>query len=239
MDRLDKILASGGFGSRTEIKKILKSGIVSVDGAIIKDPSVHVDVAKNIITVDGAPFNYREHIYLMLNKPAGVVSATHDNKFKTVIDLVPQEYLHFEPFPAGRLDRDTEGLLLLTDDGKLAHDLLSPKKHVQKTYYAKIDQPVGQSDIDAFQEGVIIEHGYKTKPAQLKIISTGVENYIELTITEGKFHQVKQMFEAVGKKVLFLKRISFGPLLLDENLKLGEIRELTNEELESIGIPIL
>lgn len=231
MIRLDRMLSNSGFGTRKEVKYIVKAGRVEIDGIVIKDPSAHVDTYKSEILIDKKPFVYREFVYLMLNKPAGYVSATTDNQFPTVIDLVPDEYMHYELFPCGRLDKDTEGLLLITNDGQLSHNLLSPKKHVPKVYYAKIDKPVTEDDAKAFLQGVVLEDGYKTLPAQLNILSSGTPSIIELTIMEGKFHQVKRMFESVDKKVLFLKRVSFGPLILDNDLPIGEIRELTDSEL--------
>lgn len=170
----------------------------------------------------------------MMNKPPGVVSATEDHQDETVIDLLEIEDLVFDPFPVGRLDKDTEGLLLITNDGQLAHRLLSPKKHVPKTYFAVIDGEVTERDIEAFKNGVTLDDGYKTKPGELKILKSGLTSDIELTITEGKFHQVKRMFQAVGKRVIYLKRISMGPLKLDETLELGEYRELTDEELQKL-----
>ncbi len=232
--RIDKILANLGYGSRKEVKKLLKDGFVTVNGGTIKDPGSHADPKSDLITVNGLPVEYREFIYLMMNKPPGVISATEDSRDETVIDLLEMEDAIFEPFPVGRLDKDTEGLLLITNDGQLAHRLLSPKKHVPKTYYAVIDGTVTKTDIDAFQEGVVLDDGYKTKPGYLNILKSGIRSEIELTITEGKFHQVKRMFAAVGKRVVYLKRISMGPLQLDESLELGEYRELDQEELDAL-----
>jgi 16S rRNA pseudouridine516 synthase len=198
----------------------------------VKDPKQHVDTNKQSVTLNGEVIEYKEFIYLMMNKPQGVLSATEDSVGETVIDLLELEDQVYEPFPVGRLDKDTEGLLLITNDGQLAHRLLSPKKHVPKTYFAVIDQEVTHDDIKAFAEGVTLDDGYETKPGELKILKSGIHSDIELTITEGKFHQVKRMFEAVGKKVVYLKRISMGPLPLDETLELGEYRELTDEEIE-------
>ncbi|EOR23746.1 pseudouridine synthase [Niallia nealsonii AAU1] len=168
----------------------------------------------------------------MMNKPPGLISATEDTREETVIDILQIEDSVYNPFPVGRLDKDTEGLLLLTNDGKLAHQLLSPKKHVPKTYFAVIRGEVGEGDIAAFKKGVVLDDGYLTKPGDLVILKAGETSDIELTISEGKFHQVKRMFESVGKKVIYLKRISMGPLELDESLELGEYRELTEEEVE-------
>ncbi|NWQ43071.1 rRNA pseudouridine synthase [Bacillus sp. EB106-08-02-XG196] len=230
--RIDKMLANLGYGSRKEVKQLLKSGAVKIDDVIVKDAKQHVDTAKQIVTLNGEIIEYREFIYLMMNKPHGVLSATEDSVGETVIDLLELEDQVYEPFPVGRLDKDTEGLLLITNDGQLAHRLLSPKKHVPKTYFAVIDQEVTDEDVKAFAEGVTLDDGYEAKPGELKILKSGIRSDIELTITEGKFHQVKRMFEAVGKKVIYLKRISMGPLPLDESLELGEYRELTDEEVE-------
>ncbi|MBY0146524.1 pseudouridine synthase [Neobacillus niacini] len=232
--RIDKMLANLGYGSRKEVKQLLKSGAVKIDDVIVKDAKQHVDTNKQTVTLNGEVIEYKEFIYLMMNKPQGVLSATEDSAAETVIDLLELEDQVYEPFPVGRLDKDTEGLLLITNDGQLAHRLLSPKKHVPKTYFAVIDQEVTEDDVKAFAEGVTLDDGYETKPGELKILKSGLRSDIELTITEGKFHQVKRMFEAVGKKVVYLKRISMGPLPLDETLELGEYRELTEEEVEML-----
>jgi 16S rRNA pseudouridine516 synthase len=232
--RIDKLLANLGYGSRKEVKKVLKDGSVKINDVIVKDPKEHVDPKKDHVTLNGETIEYKEFIYLMMNKPPGVLSATEDYAGETVIDLLEMEDQVYEPFPVGRLDKDTEGLLLITNDGQLAHRLLSPKKHVPKTYFAVIDGEVTGSDVEAFQHGVTLDDGYETKPGQLKILKSGIRSDIELTITEGKFHQVKRMFEAVGKRVVYLKRMSMGPLLLDETLELGEYRELTDEEVEML-----
>jgi 16S rRNA pseudouridine516 synthase len=232
--RLDKLLANMGYGSRKEVKQLLKQKAVRVDDVVVKDSSMHVDPAKQNVSVFGERVEYVEFIYLMMNKPPGVISATEDKYDQTVIDLLEPMEQHFEPFPVGRLDKDTEGLLLITNDGQLAHDLLSPKKHVPKWYYAKIDGEVTQADIEAFKQGVTLDDGYHTKPGELKILASGEQSEIELMIQEGKFHQVKRMFEAVGKKVTYLKRLSMGSLVLDETLALGEYRDLTEEELKSL-----
>jgi 16S rRNA pseudouridine516 synthase len=234
--RLEKLLAHAGHGTRSEIKRIIKNGLVHVNGGPIKDGGLQVYPEQDQITVDGQKVTYREFIYLMLNKPQGVISATEDSRERTVLDLLKKEHAHFELFPAGRLDKDTEGLLLLTNDGKLAHNLLSPRKHVPKTYFAEIEGAVTEEDREAFQKGVALDDGYVTMPAKLFILApgdpvAGLVSKIELTIMEGKFHQVKRMFQAVGKKVVFLKRISMGPLLLDEHLLPGEYRELRVDEL--------
>ncbi|WBL14182.1 pseudouridine synthase [Sutcliffiella sp. NC1] len=232
--RLDKLLANSGYGSRKEVKKLLKSGAVKVDDKVVKDAKNHVNHETQFVTVFGEEVEYREFIYLMLHKPQGVLSATEDRSQKTVIDLLEEEDAMFEPFPVGRLDKDTEGLLLLTNDGQLAHQLLSPKKHVPKTYYAVILGEVTEEDIIAFKNGVTLDDGYVTMPADLTILKAGNQSEIELTIMEGKFHQVKRMFLSVDKKVTYLKRMKMGPLELDEELNLGEYRELTDEEISQL-----
>ncbi|MBC1361854.1 rRNA pseudouridine synthase [Listeria welshimeri] len=226
--RLDKLLSHTGFGSRKEVKPLLKSGAVVVNGTIQKDSKTQVNPDKDEITVHGTPVVYQEFVYFMLHKPQNVVSATEDNVSETVIDLLAQEDTLTNPFPVGRLDKDTEGLLIITNDGTLAHNLLSPKKHIDKTYYAKIDGEVLLEDVKAFAEGIALDDGYICKPARLEIINP---NEIKVTIQEGKFHQVKRMFAARGKTVSYLKRISMGQLQLDESLELGEYRPLTETEL--------
>jgi 16S rRNA pseudouridine516 synthase len=232
--RIDKMLANLGFGSRKEVKKLLKDGAVRINGAVVKDAKEHLNPNSDIVTINGEEVVYKEFIYLMMNKPPGVISATEDTRDETVIDLLEMGDQIYEPFPVGRLDKDTEGLLLITNDGQLSHRLLSPKKHVPKTYFAVIEGEVTESDIEAFRQGVTLDDGYFTKPGELVILKAGLMSDIELTITEGKFHQVKRMFQAVGKRVVYLKRISMGPLKLDESLELGEYRELTEEEIEEL-----
>lgn len=230
--RIDKFLANMGYGSRKEVKKLLKDGGVRIDSLPVKDAKAQVNVDVQEVTVYGELVEYKEFIYLMMNKPQEVISATEDAEQQTVIDLLQPEDAVFDLFPVGRLDKDTEGFLLLTNDGKLAHQLLSPKKHVPKKYYARVEGLVTEDDISAFRRGVMLEDGYVTKPGELTILRGDRISEIELVITEGKFHQVKRMFEAVGKKVIYLKRTEMGPLLLDEELELGQYRELTEEELQ-------
>jgi 16S rRNA pseudouridine516 synthase len=231
MMRLDKLLANMGFGSRKDVKQLVKSKRVVVNDIVAKDSGMNVDPNRDIVLLDGEKVEYKPFVYLMMNKPPGVISATEDKYDQTVIDLLAPEFSHYNPFPVGRLDKDTEGLLLLTNDGQLAHQLLSPKKDVIKTYYAKILGRVTEEDVVAFSKGVILEDGYQTKPAVLTVLTRGDISEIEVNITEGKFHQVKRMFEAIDKKVLYLKRLRMGELALDENLALGEYRELNVEEL--------
>ena len=229
--RLDKVLSNSGFGSRSEIRTLAKEGLIKVDGSTVYETSMHVDPENSNIEIRGTLLNYRRFIYVMMNKPAGVISATSDNKLRTAIDLLPEEFSCFDLFPAGRLDIDTEGMLLLTNDGQMAHDLLSPKKHVDKRYFAIIDGVVTDNDIKRFKEGVDLDDGYRTMPAELEIIKSGPRSVIELVLHEGKFHQVKRMFEAVGKKVNYLKRIQMGGLKLDNALEPGECRELSTDEV--------
>ncbi|EMT45210.1 pseudouridine synthase [Anoxybacillus flavithermus] len=231
MLRIDKLLANMGYGTRKEVKKLLKAGVVKVDGMTVKDAKTHVDPKEQVVTVWGEEVEYKPFIYLMMNKPKGVISATEDAVEETVVDLLEEEDRIFDPFPVGRLDKDTEGLLLLTNDGQLAHQLLSPKKHVPKTYEAIIDGEVTEEDVAAFQRGVVLDDGYETKPAKLVIVRSGLRSDVQITITEGKFHQIKRMFQAVGKRVVYLKRVQMGPLPLDETLEPGEYRELTDEEI--------
>lgn len=232
MERLDKIISNLGYGSRKEVKIMVKKGMVVVDGIIVKDSGMQIDPEKANIIINGEEINYRKYIYLMMNKPDGVVSATFDNYDETVIDLLHPEHQVFKPFPVGRLDKDTVGLLLLTNDGELNHKLLAPKSHVDKVYYARINLAVDENDIKAFNEGIVLDDGYKCMSAKLEILSTSEEgSEIQVTIQEGKYHQVKRMFQARGKKVVYLRRIKFGDLLLDESLEEGEYRELTEEEL--------
>ncbi|MEC0239088.1 pseudouridine synthase [Paenibacillus dokdonensis] len=234
--RLDKVLTHMGYGSRSEIKKYVKQGLIMVNDIRVKDSGLHVHPETDMILIDGEQVIYKEFVYVMLHKPPGVVSATEDNRDRTVLDLLAPELLAFEPFPVGRLDKDTEGLLLLTNDGKLSHELLSPKRHVPKTYLALVSGDVNGEDIEQFAKGVTLDDGYVTLPGELVILEQErqgdeVQSRIELTIHEGKFHQVKRMFESVGKKVIYLKRLRMGNLNLDASLKLGEYRELTDDEL--------
>jgi 16S rRNA pseudouridine516 synthase len=235
--RLDKIIAHAGLGTRSEIKLLVKSGAVTVNGAVAKDSGMQVDPQRDKLAVNGESILYREHVYLMMNKPPGVVSATEDTRERTVVDLLDEAYRRFSVFPVGRLDKDTEGLLLLTNDGALAHRLLSPRKHVPKTYYVRVLEQVDAADGEAFKRGVVLNDGYTTLPAELEILSRGDgggHSEVLLTIVEGKFHQVKRMFIAVDKRVVYLKRMSMGLLKLDESLQPGEYRELSSDELANL-----
>lgn len=227
--RLDKYLSNMGVGTRSEVKLLIKKGRVAVNGMRATGPEQKISEEQDEIRVDDQVIGYNKYEYLMLHKPAGVVTATEDKRDRTVLDLIDSP-LKKQLFPVGRLDKDTEGLLLLTNDGALAHQLLSPKKHVSKVYYARIAGCVTKEDVQAFSEGLDLGD-FTSMPAELKILSAGEESEIEVTVYEGKFHQVKRMFEAVGKKVLYLKRLSMGKLYLDERLEVGEYRPLTQEEI--------
>lgn len=228
--RLDKYISGCGYASRKDVKKIMKQGLVTVDGIICKRPEEQVSET-SVVCVDGEILHYREFVYLMLNKPQGYVSAVFDKKYPVVTELVDEEYAHFEVFPVGRLDIDTEGLLLLTNDGKFAHEMTSPKKNVYKRYFAVLDKDAESGDAEEFAKGMAFKD-FTAKSAKLEITDNPREVYIE--IAEGKYHQVKRMCERVGKKVVFLKRVAIGGLKLDENLEKGEIRELTQEELDML-----
>lgn len=230
--RLDKMLSNLGYGSRKEIRKMAKKGEIIVNGKGVSKADIHIDIENDRVYVNGEKAVYREYIYIMLNKPQGVVSATSDYRDETVIDLIDESFWAFEPFPVGRLDKDTEGLLLLTNDGKLSHNLLSPKKHVDKTYYVEVCDELKEDDVIKFSKGVTIDGDYKCLPAELEILESGEISKAYVTIREGKFHQIKKMMLAIGNEVVYLKRIQMGSLKLDEHLELGEYRELSEEELE-------
>lgn len=231
--RLDKLLAHCGFGTRKEVKDIIKKGYVTVNGIIVKKDKTHVNPETDVVYVDEEKVIYEEFVYYMLNKPDGYVSATEDNVYPTVVELI-DDYYRDDLFPVGRLDVDTEGLLLMTNDGQLAHRLLSPRSHCSKVYYAKIKGIVDESDIQAFKDGVIIDD-YKCMSSNLMILNTDDEfSEIEVEIYEGKFHQVKKMFLSRAKEVVYLKRIRMKNLCLDENLDLGDYRRLTKEELDDL-----
>ena len=233
MDRIDKIIASQGQYSRSEVKKLVKDGRVTLDGKVIKSSDVKADPDKNDIAIDGKSIGYKKHLYIMLNKPQGVVSATEDTDHTTVIDLVPKELKRDGLFPAGRLDGDTVGFVLITDDGDFAHKILSPKNHIMKTYHATLQRPVTNDDIAAFKKGIELKDGTLCLEAEVRPIDSD-EPMAEIKICEGKYHQVKRMFAALGNKVVFLKRVKMGELALDENLKEGQCRELTDEEIQLI-----
>ena len=230
-ERLDKLIASQGKLSRSDVKKMVKSGRVTVDGAVVKSADIKVDADKSVISVDGKALNYKKNIYIMLNKPQGVISASNDKTQKTVVDLVPPEIYRDGLFPAGRLDGDTVGFVLITDDGDFAHRILSPKNHIMKTYHATLRSPLTEEDISAFKNGIELSDGTLCLEAEVRMLEKTDEPIAEVKICEGKYHQVKRMFAALGNKVLYLKRVRMGGLDLDESLEEGQCREITAEEL--------
>ena len=231
MERLDKRLANTGKWSRKEARELIRAGRVAVDGALCRAPEQKVDEAAPV-TVDGVSIAARGPVYLMLNKPAGVVSSTDEPGERTVLDLLGKEYRNIGLFPAGRLDKDTEGLLLLTNDGPLAHRLLAPKHHVDKVYYVEVDGVLDEADVEAVCAGVTLADGYTCLPGELEPLPGG--RSARITLREGKYHQVKRMLAARGKPVVYLKRVRFGPLILDEKLPEGGYRVLSGEERQAL-----
>ena len=232
--RLDKFLVACAVGSRTEVKNLLKTGRVTVNGKKEKSAKLQINEEKDEIRFDGQVLEYEEFVYYMMNKPQGVISATEDPKHRTVLDLLDEYARAKEVFPVGRLDIDTHGLLLLTNDGQLAHALLSPKRHVDKTYLAQVEGIMSQEDVDTFAKGIPLKD-FTCQPAKLEIVSIDAEknqSLVRVTIAEGKFHQVKRMVAYCGKEVVDLQRLTMGTLVLDENLKRGEWRRVSQEELE-------
>lgn len=231
LKRLDRFLAEAGCGTRSEVKQAVRKGQVRVNGTAVKEPDRKIDPEKDLIQyMDGQVLEAEPFVYYLLHKPAGYLSATEDRHGPTVLDLMPD--VRSGVFPVGRLDKDTEGLLLMTDDGMLAHRLLSPARHVEKTYYARLDGPLDEEMVRRFSEGLDIGEKKPTKPAVLEILPSGTEAHV--TLCEGKFHQVKRMFEAVGRRVLYLKRISMAGLFLPEELPRGAYRTLTKDEIEAL-----
>lgn len=230
MMRLDKFLAHANYGTRREVKKIIRSGWVSVNDQIVKNDDFKIDENKDIIYVDNEQVIYQQFYYIMLNKPNGYVSATIDDRYPTVIDLIYEDYA-LDLFPVGRLDLDTEGLLLLTNDGSLSHELLSPKKHVDKEYYVELEKDFNDQDIKTLEAGVAINDQEVCKEAKVKRIDN---NKLMLIIQEGKYHQVKRMMHAIDNEVTYLKRVRMGSLKLDETLPLGEYRALNEEEIKML-----
>lgn len=227
--RLDKFLSNQLNISRNDAKELIKKRFVTVNGDAAKLFDMKIDPERDAVSSEGKAVTYREHIYIMLNKPAGVVCATRDRLSETVLELIPEEFRREGLFPAGRLDKDTVGFVLITDDGGFAHDILSPKKHVDKKYFVILEKNITENDIELLKSGITIETGEKCLPAEA--VTAGKQNEIFLTLREGKYHQVKRMAEALGNRVLYLKRVSIGGLALDENLREGECREITKEEL--------
>ena len=231
MERLDKIIASQGKYSRSEVKKLVKAGRVTLDGTVVKSSDVKADEGADI-RIDGVSLNYKKHIYIMLNKPQGVISATEDRTQKTVLDLVPKELFRNGLFPAGRLDGDTTGFVLITDDGDFAHRILSPKNHIMKTYHATLRDPLSEEDIVRFREGLTLGDGTECLEAHVRVLESGERTIAEIKICEGKYHQVKRMFASIGNKVVALRRVKMGELELDSSLPEGQCREITDEEID-------
>lgn len=229
MMRLDKFLSDASIYSRKDVRALVKRKAITVNGTVARVVDMKIDETKDAVAVNGEVISYRKFIYLMLNKPQGYLSATEDDRDPVVVDLLPDDLRHFAPFPVGRLDKDTEGLLLLTNDGQFDHELMSPRKNLVKRYYAELDAPATSEDVEVFAAGMEFKE-FTAKPAVLEISPDDpAKVYVE--ISEGKYHQVKRMCERVGKNVLFLKRVAIGKLVLDPALPCGEIRELTQEEL--------
>ena len=231
MERLDKVLASQGALSRKDVKEIIKKGRVTVNGNIVKDSAVKVDAQKDKVCIDGELLLLKKHIYIMLNKPQGVVSASESDTDETVVDLVPEELFRKGLFPAGRLDKDTTGFVLITDDGDFAHKILSPKNHIFKTYLARLEHSLTKSDMELIESGITLADGTVLKEAKLEIVEDGEQPIVQIMICEGKYHQVKRMFAAAGNKVIELHRSKMGNLSLDDRLNPGECREITADEL--------
>lgn len=230
--RLDKFLGMSGCCSRSEAKKAVRRGSVSVNGAVPKSADINIDPESDTVFFCGREVIYREFLYIMLNKPEGYVSATEDGRDLTVLELLPPDVRRAGLFPCGRLDKNTLGLMLITDDGALSHRLLAPKSHVSKTYRFKSKFPISSEDAKRFEGGVTLDDGYVTLPAKIELDSDGRGGYI--TLTEGKYHQIKRMLEALNNKITYLERISFGNLVLDEALERGQWRYLTDEEIAGL-----
>ena len=232
--RLDKFIASQGTLSRSETVRLIRQGRVTVDGAVCRDPSQKIEES-SAVTVGGEPLTYQRFVYLMMNKPAGILCVSRDPKAPTVLDLLPPALRRKGLFPAGRLDKDTVGLVLLTDDGDFAHRLLAPKKDIVKRYLVRLDGPLTEAHIHLFAEGVTLADGTACRPASLKILEDSETPLAEIGITEGRYHQIKRMFGVVDRGVVWLKRLSMGPLVLDESLGEGEARPLTDEEWSKLS----
>ncbi|WP_124100773.1 pseudouridine synthase [Ruminococcus sp. Marseille-P6503] len=231
--RLDKFISSQRPDiSRSMVKELCRKGMVSVNGQTVKKPDTHIDESRAEICVNGERISYREHLYIMLNKPRGVVCSSKGGRSRTVLEIIPEEYRRSGLFPAGRLDKDTEGFVLLTDDGELAHKMLSPKSHVPKTYFARLEKPWEEGYAEAFAGGMTIDGNEKCLPAEFK----GGKDPFECTLVlhEGKFHQVKRMFQALGNRVVYLRRISIGSLPLDPDLPLGKCLEILHKDVEKL-----
>lgn len=234
LQRLDKLIASQGQYSRKQAQELIKSGSVNVNGAVVRDRGAKADDEKDTVCINGTEIRFERFVYLMLNKPKGVVSATNDKNEKTVIDLVPDEFKRRNLFPAGRLDITTTGFVLITDDGDYAHRILSPKNHIEKTYEARLAEAVTDEQLSTVAEGIVLKDGTKCLPAKLRVIEDGDNPLVEIKICEGKYHQIKRMFAAAGNGVIELKRTKMGGVRLDKNLPEGECRVLSPDEVQLI-----
>ncbi len=234
LQRLDKLIASQGGFSRREVQELIKNGAVKVNGITVRDRGAKSDDEKDIICVNGEQLDFQRFVYIMLNKPKGVVSATNDKNEKTVIDLVPKEFKGRNLFPAGRLDITTTGFVLVTDDGDFAHRILSPKNHIEKTYEARLAESVTEGQLEAVRNGIGLKDGTKCLPAKVTVLADGEKPLVEIKICEGKYHQIKRMFAAAGNGVIELKRTQMGRLTLDPSLKEGECRLLDAHEVQKI-----
>ena len=234
--RLDKFIASQGTLSRSDATRLVRRGRVTVNGAVCRDAAFKIEEADVVVAVDGTPIVYQKFVYLMMNKPAGILCVSRDPKVKTVVDLLPPEQQRKGLFPAGRLDKDTVGLVILTDAGDFAHRMLAPKKAVAKCYHVRLDGPLSDEDVAAFREGIVLADGTLCRPASLKILEDGNEPLAEVVITEGRYHQIKRMFGVRDRGVNWLKRVSIGRLQLDTRLKEGESRYLTADELSKLFV---
>lgn len=234
LQRLDKLIASQGRFSRREVQELIKNGAVKVNGTTVRDRGAKSDDEKDIICVNGEQLDFQRFVYIMLNKPKGVVSATNDKNEKTVIDLVPKEFKGRNLFPAGRLDITTTGFVLVTDDGDFAHRILSPKNHIEKTYEARLAESVTEGQLEAVRNGIELKDGTKCLPAKVTVLADGEKPLVEIKICEGKYHQIKRMFAAAGNGVIELKRTQMGRLTLDPSLKEGDYRLLDAHEVQKI-----
>lgn len=230
--RIDKFLSNMGIASRSEASKAARQGQILVNGTAIKKADIHIDPETDEIAFCGRSVSYRKYTYILMNKPDGVVSATDDGRDKTVIDLLPEDLQRLGLFPCGRLDKHTLGLVLLTDNGELAHKLLSPKHHVDKKYRFESKFPISDDDVKKLESGATLDDGYVTRPCRITLCDDGRSGYI--TLTEGKYHQIKRMLESVNNKIIYLERVSFGPLTLDEGMQRGEWRFLNNDEIKEL-----
>lgn len=228
MERLDKVISSQTIYSRNDVKKLLKLGVITVNGEIVSKPNIYVDLDNDVICVDNKKIDYKKYVYLILNKPKGYISATCDGDYPVVVELVPVKYQNRKIFPCGRLDKDTTGLMILSDDGQFSHNILSPKKHIKKKYLVEVDKDLKESMINDFREGIKLKD-FECMSSLLEIIDN---RHCYVTISEGKYHQIKRMFLSYGITVLELKRISMGKLELPSNLNEGECRELTKDEFD-------